>query len=166
MLFVRGTRIDIQNALFPVMHAKPAHLEGEDFSASLAQEARACWSRAEEFYRPQHDLALLLEAQSLLTGASPPPLGASGVTSATLASACAKAPAAVTPQPSAASAPLAAGAQVSCGSLAHAASLCSNSIIMQFLYPGSTRRQKASSGSPATGQECAQLLARRLMLFL
>lgn len=63
------------------------------------QEARACWAKAEDCYEPQHDLMLLLEAQSLLSGVSPPSLGTAGVTLASSASAATQTPAAARPTP-------------------------------------------------------------------
>ena len=66
------------------------------------QEARRCWKRAEELFQPQHDLLLLLEAQSLLAGVSPPPLGAAGISLASPPTT--ETPAAATPEPSTAAA--------------------------------------------------------------
>ena len=76
-------------------------------AASLAalQEARRCWQRAEELFQPQHDLLLLLEAQSLLAGVSPPPLGAAGISLASSPSTETPAAATAEPSPAAAQAP-------------------------------------------------------------
>ena len=71
-------------------------------SVVAVQEARRCWKRIEELFRPEHDLLLLLEAQSLLSGVSPPPLGAAGVFLASPPST--ETPAAATPEPSTAAA--------------------------------------------------------------
>lgn len=79
--------------------------------ANALQEARRCWKKAEELYQPQHDLTLLLEAQALLSGVSPPPLGAAGVSLAASASPT-ETPAAANPEPSTATVQAASRPQV------------------------------------------------------